>query len=157
MRGTAGFGGDLWLRLRITPAHAGNSGLRRRVGLAGKDHPRSCGEQRSTFKTKSCSLGSPPLMRGTVKDLECMSSKKRITPAHAGNSLYDCMACIHYRDHPRSCGEQPSLPRYCVNFLGSPPLMRGTVSGPVSPASSTGITPAHAGNSPLYRNYRRTA
>ena len=52
-----------------------------------------------------------------------------------------------HRDHPRTCGEQPSGGLFCVLGLGSPPHMRGTASIVTTPVRYSRITPAHAGNS----------
>ena len=115
---------------RITPAHAGNSLLPKQHKRLIKDHPRSCGEQMSDVYGVLIEEGSPPLMRGTVALSGVQKSKIRITPAHAGNSTACNAFPLTFKDHPRSCGEQPS-PRLLLLYLpGSPPLMRGTGSIP---------------------------
>ena len=52
--------------LRITPAHAGNSGVCQGCLRIPRDHPRSCGEQNLTPLSGGHVSGSPPLMRGTA-------------------------------------------------------------------------------------------
>ena len=53
----------------------------------GQDHPRPCGEHKSSFIVSSPLLGSPPPMRGTPSLFHAGTYPKRITPAHAGNTL----------------------------------------------------------------------
>ena len=65
-------------------------------------------------------------MRGTVKDYVLNTNYNRITPAHAGNSLYIPHLSPYIQDHPRSCGEQYKSGTIFMLFKGSPPLMRGT-------------------------------
>ena len=52
-------------------------------------------------------------------------------------------------DHPRTCGEKPTLDSHAGLPLGSPPHMRGKVERCILSAVPTGITPAHAGKSTL--------
>ena len=86
-------------------------------------------------------------MRGTALSAKKHCSHCRITPAHAGNSSNFGMPPIPGRDHPRSCGEQWSLITAKLEYMGSPPLMRGTGNNTSSIGGAVGITPAHAGNS----------
>ena len=79
---------DIW----ITPAYAGKSGpCPDRVPPAG-DHPRVCGEKRPAVDGKRPLRGSPPHVRGKVKDPVPVSALVGITPACAGKSLIGC--CI---------------------------------------------------------------
>ncbi len=65
MRGTQ-FGTVLYNRFfRITPAHAGNTMIKRIKVKNIQDHPRPCGEHSGIKYTIYPSLGSPPPMRGT--------------------------------------------------------------------------------------------
>ena len=72
-----------------------------------KDHPRPCGEKVQLNPDRLAPLGSPPPMRGKVKETEARYGIKRITPAHAGKSADWCMAMANGQDHPRPCGEKP--------------------------------------------------
>ena len=50
----------------ITPAYAGKSCNRFRTSGSGGDHPRLCGEKRSSSLKNNKIGGSPPPMRGKV-------------------------------------------------------------------------------------------
>ena len=69
---------------RITPAHAGKSHSKARVGGKHWDHPRPCGEKLMQLVRPDANRGSPPPMRG--KDGNDLTDTKivGITPAHAG-------------------------------------------------------------------------
>ena len=71
---------------RITPAHAGKTGLRRCERRRAWDHPRACGEN-PPFLPASCPpTGSPPRMRGKPRSQVSSLVRTRITPAHAGKT-----------------------------------------------------------------------
>ena len=134
----------------ITPACAGNSawtilGLKPR-----RDHPRLRGEQGDTWAEWPLGVGSPPLARGTEKFLHLFAHTLRITPACAGNSFWCLVATAGRRDHPRLRGEQTVRQRGYQGHQGSPPLARGTVSLPQFLQYAIRITPACAGNRPIY-------
>ena len=85
-------------------------------------------------------------MRGTVSTDFLLQVQEGITPAHAGNRLFDAREAFDSKDHPRSCGEQPSITRKIYQHVGSPPLMRGTEECYMTIYEFGRITPAHAGN-----------
>ena len=87
-RGTAPIRYDLINGSRITPAHAGNSLPYMPGSITPRDHPRTRGEQVPSSKIKETTGGSPPHTRGTGIAVLIMPPKRRITPAHAGNSLH---------------------------------------------------------------------
>ncbi len=147
MRGTDSQFFVMPLHPGITPAHAGNSSLWRIVPLSTQDHPRTCGEQYSSKDTSIDVPGSPPHMRGTVRQGAEAMDVTRITPAHAGNSPHETKGYETTRDHPRTCGEQPVQCCFMWAILGSPPHMRGTATLKSPTVSTRRITPAHAGNS----------
>ena len=72
----------------------------------------------------------------------------RITPAHAGNTLQTHAAAASLRDHPRACGEYDVSVIVPAGTRGSPPRMRGILSSQGGIGKTSGITPAHAGNTP---------
>ena len=113
--------------VRITPAYAGKSALRQRLPVAGEDHPRVCGEKRSSVLTSPSCTGSPPHVRGKVKEFACRASDTRITPACAGKS--------------------DIAPVSPIGVSGSPPHMRGKEEYLQETESIDRITPAHAGKS----------
>ena len=113
----------------ITPACAGNSGRRPGPGRHYLDHPRVCGEQAFGSVDISPRLGSPPRVRGTVTFEEAATMPLGITPACAGNSLAYTQSLCPLRDHPRVCGEQTDEKFTGTVWEGSPPRVRGTVTG----------------------------
>ena len=84
MRGKAFQKFSLTMRLGITPAHAGKSRKPAHSAAGRKDHPRACGEKPRLWKTLTCTMGSPPRMRGKVAMYAGLRRGERITPAHAG-------------------------------------------------------------------------
>ena len=86
-------------------------------------------------------------MRGTGSKSNLFDKKRRITPAHAGNSKELKGELWVIKDHPRPCGEQPIWRYDWLCNRGSPPPMRGTAAKTLIPLMEIGITPAHAGNS----------
>ena len=89
VRGTAQDKSAFILEARITPACAGNSYKTRRCLILFWDHPRVCGEQVWRRDCEALQMGSPPRVRGTVP-LSCpLPCNLRITPAGAGNRIYD--------------------------------------------------------------------
>ena len=72
---------------------------------------------------------------------------KRITPAHAGKRKEKNNGKQQQRDHPRACGEKPTLTITECCEVGSPPRMRGKVVYECFLYRGHGITPAHAGKS----------
>ena len=76
------------MRIRITPACAGNSAELERLEALYEDHPRVCGEQGLIAAGMAYLDGSPPRVRGTVNWHKWNSAISRITPACAGNRSY---------------------------------------------------------------------
>ena len=111
----------------ITPAHAGKSILRGYGVWSNTDHPRTCGEKCQPTNLSSAESGSPPHMRGKVKD--------------EMNDLYK------NKDHPRTCGEKSTASSEALITSGSPPHMRGKGLRYSCSSCRYGITPAHAGKS----------
>ncbi len=133
------------VRGRITPAHAGKS-IFYSGGIIGKwDHPRTCGEKQLIEVTLKYYTGSPPHMRGKAKSVGSGKSSRRITPAHAGKSIFTCGYNFTIKDHPRTCGEKLPSASFFRLKNGSPPHMRGKAKPPLAPPPGGGITPAHAG------------
>ena len=70
-----------------------------------------------------------------------------ITPAYAGKRPVKHTIEHLHGDHPRVCGEKLYRGIRYPWSVGSPPRMRGKVSGSHPYSSRTGITPAYAGKS----------
>ena len=49
----------------ITPAYAGNTGIKKAINVTLGDHPRLRGEHVGKADTNACTIGSPPPTRGT--------------------------------------------------------------------------------------------
>ena len=84
-------------------------------------------------------------MRGKVFFRKAHDESLRITPAHAGKSVYGTCAYADDEDHPRPCGEKVPLHQNQMKTTGSPPPMRGKVSISEGMLKGMRITPAHAG------------
>ena len=121
-----------------------------------------CGEKAlSTFSSLKNS-GSPPRMRGKVREVVNKGQDYGITPAHAGKSNKHGFLQCNSKDHPRVCGEKISSIFSAEYHSGSPPRMRGKVNGVVRFVRVFRITPAYAGKSrgqtgcqPLQRDHPR--
>ena len=64
------------------------------------------GEQKPADDALGVAVGSPPLARGTDRELPAAIAETRITPACAGNSFPLCSRLLFGGDHPRLRGEQ---------------------------------------------------
>ena len=129
----------------ITPAYAGKSEAVNGPGIAGKDHPRVCGEKTMHLQFPALSSGSPPRMRGKDIDGVTSSPKPGITPAYAGKSTKREKQKGKTKDHPRVCGEKLLRLFDMPCLTGSPPRMRGKESVLRVYDTTAGITPAYAG------------
>ena len=87
MRGKGPYGLAKALTGRITPAYAGKSEQAKKEITENGDHPRVCGEKRQNAHFFAPLLGSPPRMRGKVKQNKKQEPINRITPAYAGKRL----------------------------------------------------------------------
>ena len=86
-------------------------------------------------------------MRGKVHLVEVRPSFLGITPAHAGKSTVKHQNGAYSQDHPRTCGEKPSVAAASAAARGSPPHMRGKDQALKYAVKGARITPAHAGKS----------
>ena len=125
-RGTAKLSLELLHCTRITPACAGNRDAVYPLWTAAGDHPRLRGEQGDTWAEWPLGVGSPPLARGTDYFFSEFEEFYRITPACAGNSAVVGIADKVTQDHPRLRGEQNCIGGQHWQWIGSPPLARGT-------------------------------
>ena len=114
-------------------------------GRAVLDHPRTCGEKSPAFLPAPTALGSPPHMRGKAEGKAEIARTLRITPAHAGKSVFHGFCAVEIQDHPRTCGEKYRMMPPVTIMLGSPPHMRGKVEPSARLVGERRITPAHAG------------
>ena len=129
----------------ITPACAGRRCCSWICAPRWWDHPRVCGEKKSTQRTPSNAVGSPPRVRGEVDIQETNMVATRITPACAGRSPAFPRPNGAQGDHPRVCGEKRSIDMVAGCHSGSPPRVRGEAVETETIYESPGITPACAG------------
>ena len=94
------------IETRITPAYAGKRVLPVRNSWMQQDHPRVCGEKTREVGKAGSLEGSPPRMRGKVKQALHACSREGITPACAGKRRICLQRRLSGRDHPRVCGEK---------------------------------------------------
>ena len=72
---------------RITPADAGKTPVIIYAYISAWDHPRGCGENLGRGAKPNAPAGSPPRMRGKLKNLLDAFEGDGITPADAGKTL----------------------------------------------------------------------
>ena len=114
---------------------------RGRVGIT----PACAGKSVSYLSRLTCTMGSPPHVRGKGPGDRATGCGLRITPAHAGKS--SCLLRLSDRlwDHPRTCGEKIKQKFDNDVDKGSPPRMRGKGNVLYHIHGVVGITPACAG------------
>ena len=145
MRGKEGDPSPENVRPRITPACAGKRSCRQRLSFVPVDHPRVCGEKGPTVPLVGIAMGSPPRVRGKVRDPKTGRNVVGITPACAGKRGWPRRGWPREGDHPRVCGEKITSATISSPVRGSPPRVRGKVTGHYSIEDQTRITPACAG------------
>ena len=133
------------LEVRITPACAGKRLAFRTIFLMSQDHPRVCGEKQRQSQFNSGSMGSPPRVRGKVKQALKACARHGITPACAGKRFRRRLSDDCTWDHPRVCGEKCWPLVWIIWLTGSPPRVRGKGGASWSSWPPAGITPACAG------------
>ena len=113
------------LRIRIIPAHAGQTRSSPFLSLSFADHPRACGANGTVNGVNQRQHGSSPRMRGKRRRHGRISGRPRIIPAHAGQTRGGGLSFISVPDHPRACGANAMLRYRCSFRCGSSPRMRG--------------------------------
>ena len=86
-------------------------------------------------------------MRGKEQMNAEIVTSIRITPAYAGKSSCPNRPYQQRQDHPRLCGEKSACTRVSLQWIGSPPPMRGKAETFAVTDFFIGITPAYAGKS----------
>ena len=130
----------------IIPAYAGNTLVVSLTVSPSRDHPRVCGEHLTENEAHRVGEGSSPRMRGTRERLPACKGVEGIIPAYAGNTMIVPVPHIHWRDHPRVCGEHTIIIIRHRSSRGSSPRMRGTLADLPFDVLAFGIIPAYAGN-----------
>ena len=93
----------------IIPAYAGNTAWPTWGTPSTRDHPRVCGEHYPSAIVPPSARGSSPRMRGTPLWSHCVPRARGIIPAYAGNTGSVEILDDAFWDHPRVCGEHPSI------------------------------------------------
>ena len=105
MRGALVDVGAAVRRRGIIPAYAGSTLNHSPIVASRWDHPRVCGEHRSSMDACAMMAGSSPRMRGARVGY-CQTHRwNRIIPAYAGSTCRILSDTPMEQDHPRVCGE----------------------------------------------------
>ena len=132
-------------RVRIIPAHAGQTrGISARSASI-TDHPRACGANCVTSAAMVAVVGSSPRMRGKPEHGRAVHRKRRIIPAHAGQTDIRYTGYGRRSDHPRACGANMIGCGHDGYPFGSSPRMRGKHHKGAFIGVIVRIIPAHAG------------
>ena len=153
----------------LIPAHAGKT-VDVAVSFSGSPaHPRSRGENSTSWTRQKTSQGSSPLTRGKRVHRRCRRRWGRLIPAHAGKTPRRDRDARRLRGlipahagktmssfgglrlgtaHPRSRGENGSVVTHHTVHAGSSPLTRGKRGLGGVPGVVHRLIPAHAGKTP---------
>ena len=135
---------------RSTPAHAGNTNVRREDMENHQVYPRPRGEYfRLDIRQRSRS-GLPPPTRGIHRRVSDNGGGRGSTPAHAGNTMAGVMCFGGVRVYPRPRGEYSAYECSSADTRGLPPPTRGIHRAKPETRAYVGSTPAHAGNTTCY-------
>ena len=135
---------NMWLW--IIPADAGSTSCLAYDRASIGDHPRGCGEHKSSTKASSAAWGSSPRMRGAPINKMENAQDLRIIPADAGSTGQLPQEYSKHWDHPRGCGEHKLTTIRCPGLIGSSPRMRGARYHAMPGRGHVGIIPADAGS-----------
>ena len=130
----------------IIPACAGST-FRPRGHVSGyRDHPRMCGEHRTSWPNCEAKAGSSPHVRGAPHLMAELRGQSGIIPACAGSTQWRFECFLTHGDHPRMCGEHALNEMKIPREVGSSPHVRGARGSCVVPERVGGIIPACAGS-----------
>ena len=132
--------------VRIIPACAGSTHLRRGSHRQSWDHPRMRGEHITVVMSGMRVSGSSPHARGAQSADKLVVENQGIIPACAGSTPTPQPRYAISPDHPRMRGEHRPFHSMVGEVVGSSPHARGALC-PSSPTMTTrGIIPACAGS-----------
>ena len=130
----------------IIPACAGST-FRPRGHVSGyRDHPRMCGEHRTSWPNCEAKAGSSPHVRGALLQRQRHRIRAGIIPACAGSTWSMAIGTAWDGDHPRMCGEHRISVNTVSSSAGSSPHVRGAQIVSDFHGLPTGIIPACAGS-----------
>ena len=130
---------------RITPAYTGKTLSSWGTPPKAQDHPRVYGENPGGLPPLTPDTGSPPRIRGKPTDGHKPFALARITPAYTGKTAYPHLCFLLWEDHPRVYGENAPTSPSSAPATGSPPRIRGKLSGCPADMNHDRITPAYTG------------
>ena len=129
----------------LIPAHAGKTPCNRGKPGDARAHPRSRGENGSTWDVDLSSPGSSPLTRGKPAYANGGIWDAGLIPAHAGKTPTRHTVAPCPWAHPRSRGENNTGSWRWSRSQGSSPLTRGKRVLLPDQLRERGLIPAHAG------------
>ena len=109
----------------LIPACAGKTSLPRQVRHPVGAHPRVCGENFRRLLISLCRMGSSPRVRGKHALCILFPGLTGLIPACAGKTANFNVFGLHFRAHPRVCGENGKYAGSPVLKSGSSPRVRG--------------------------------
>ena len=130
---------------RIIPAHAGQTDALVASQISMPDHPRACGANEHLVAYRLTRHGSSPRMRGKLERIRGRPARRRIIPAHAGQTEASPHSPPKAADHPRACGANHDARTRRTRWAGSSPRMRGKPGRQRTQPHQRRIIPAHAG------------
>ena len=89
-------------------------------------------------------------MRGKLCRSAWRRLRRRIIPAHAGQTTPGVRVSPPSTDHPRACGANQAMRVVVISDNGSSPRMRGKRVGLTREVAHGRIIPAHAGQTPIH-------
>ena len=95
--------------------------------------------------TFTVTSGSSPRMRGKPSTRGLQGTRRRIIPAHAGQTTSGLPGSVTSSDHPRACGANVEMHASLGSHVGSSPRMRGKLRQQLHVPELFRIIPAHAG------------
>ena len=134
----------------LIPAHAGKIAVAHGHLRRAAAHPRSRGENATARGTVAWPSGSSPLTRGKSGHGRDNGRRAGLIPAHAGKIQTAAATPCSRRAHPRSRGENGSLPDDGLELEGSSPLTRGKLYPVADHRPPHGLIPAHAGKTAFH-------
>ena len=118
-------------------------------------HPRVCGADPFCQHFGASVTGSPPRVRGRRLAAVTLSDRRRFTPACAGQTPLSSGVPHFLSVHPRVCGADRKVTAKTKAVIGSPPRVRGRLSGAQDTTRRRRFTPACAGQTPRKWQYHR--
>ena len=129
----------------LIPAHAGKTTSLRTAFRLISAHPRSRGENVPASWDDPLACGSSPLTRGKLVSPSLSCRGLGLIPAHAGKTVTRWSRTMTTSAHPRSRGENASVPSSRRGMTGSSPLTRGKHDLTARKILRDRLIPAHAG------------